>query len=577
MDRARPVRFRFDNFEADLVTGELYENGERVLIQGKPFQFLAVLLESGGNVVTREAISRRLWPDTHVQVDQGLNAAARKVRLALHDNAANPKYIETLGSRGYRFIYPIQTVRGNDAPAPDSVRIAVLPIQNLAGVDDIVASGITSELSSQLGRMHPNLAVIAPDSMETYKGSNKSLADIQRELATHYFVTSTLGKNGHLLRLSIMLVHATDEHCLWAETYDRPPEQLFAIQSEIAAKIARSLQHRLKSSIAAPQSRATQFSVYESYLRGRHFWNKRTRPDLQKSIKYFQQALAHDPDYALAHAGLADAYNMLASHGLVLPRDGFARAKRAAERAIEIEPDLPEGLVALAWSQMSLEHEWSVAREHFEHAITLNPSNSFAYSGYAFLLLALDTPDKATQAMRRARDIDPLSLPTNAVLGHCYFYARDFEAAIEQAQSSIELDPQFPVSYVCLGQACLQLKRIPEALTAFEQAVRFSQQAPIMMAFLAHAQAVAGDIKRAQQAVAELSRPAESRVPPAYQIALVHLALGDNENAFEWLQRAVEGRFHCSLFLGLDPRLDALRNDERFAAIYETSKLPAKT
>jgi DNA-binding winged helix-turn-helix (wHTH) protein len=255
MNPGKPVRYRFGAFEADISRSSLLENGTRVPLQEKPFLFLATLLQSEGHVVTRDELSRRLWPDTHVQVDQGLNAAARKVRKALGDDAANPKYVETLGSRGYRFIYPLQPL-----------------------------------LPEALGQR-------------------------------------------------------------------------------------------------APASLSNAMSLHELYLRGRHFWNRRTPPALDKSLYYFNEVLKVDPEHALAHAGVADAYNLLATHGLMLPKAGYARAKDAATRALELDADLAEAHVAHAWASLSLDYAWSEARRGFEQAIELNPEYAFAYNGYSYALM----------------------------------------------------------------------------------------------------------------------------------------------------------------------------------------------
>jgi DNA-binding winged helix-turn-helix (wHTH) protein/tetratricopeptide (TPR) repeat protein len=443
MDTAKPVRYRFGNFEADIARGVLYQDGVLVPLQEKPFLFLATLLQSKGAVVTRDELSSRLWPDTYVQVNQGLNAAARKVRMALNDNASKPRYVETLGSRGYRFICPLE----------------IVPI-------------------------------------------------------------------------------------------DRP------------------------SIGAAPPAEQARLSLHEMYLRGRHFWNRRTPPALNKSLYYFQQVLKADPDHALAHAGVADAYNMLATHGMMIPRTAFQHAKASATRALELDPGLAEAHVAYSWARLSLDHAWADARRGFEQAIAIDPEYAFAYNGYAYLLLTSGDVQRGLAAIQHARELEPLSLPMDSMLSSYYFYAREFEKALELGQSALEIDPQFPNAHASVGLAHLASGNKQDALKHFRDAVQFSNEAPLMTAHLAYGLAVSGDVEKARESEMELSQGKNGRVVPAFHIAVTHLALGDRDAAFRWLYRAVDERFHWVLFLNVDPRLDSVRESREFSELSANLQFP---
>jgi tetratricopeptide (TPR) repeat protein/DNA-binding winged helix-turn-helix (wHTH) protein len=446
MNTGKSVRYRFDRFEVDIARSVLYENGVPVPLQEKPFLFLATLLQSNGAVVTRDELSRRLWPDTYVQVNQGLNAAARKVRMALHDDAANPRYMETLGSRGYRFIFPLQPVP-TDSPECANCTSA----ENKAGL-----------------------------------------------------------------------------------------------------------------------------SIHELYLRGRHFWNRRTPPALSKSIYYFQQVLKANPDHALAHAGVADAYNMLATHGMMVPRTGYEYAKKAAAKSLELDPGLAEAHVAYAWARLSLDHAWADARRGFERAIEINPDYGFAYNGYAYLLLSSGDLSAGLEAMQRARDLEPLSLPMNSILSSYYYYAREYERAVELGESALELDPQFPVAHASLGLAQLATGNNQQALKHFEDAARFSGEAPLMVAHLAYGLAESGETEKARELIKQLSHSNNGGVAPAFHIAIASLALGDRDSAFRWLHRAVDERFHWVLFMQVDPRLDPLRGEREFSELSSGLQFPIK-
>jgi DNA-binding winged helix-turn-helix (wHTH) protein/tetratricopeptide (TPR) repeat protein len=444
METGKPIRYRFGKFEADIAHSALYEDGVPIPVQEKPFLFLATLLQSNGAVVTRDELSRRLWPDTYVQVNQGLNAAARKVRVALNDDAANPRYLETLGSRGYRFICPVQVVPA-DAPVSDN-----------------------------------------------HEGSEK-----------------------------------------------RPG-----------------------------------LSLQELYLRGRHFWNRRTPPALNKSLYYFQQVLKADPDHALAHAGVADAYNMLATHGMMVPRTGYEHAKSAAKRALELDPESAEAHVAYSWARLSLDHAWADARRGFERAIEIDPEYAFGYNGYAYLLLTSGDVKAGLAAMQRARELEPLSVPIISMLSSYYYCAREYGKAVELGETALELDPQFPIAHAWLGLAHLANGNQQGALKHFADAVRFSGEAPLMKAHLAYGLALTGEPEKARASIMELSHTSGGRVAPAFHMAVAHLALGDRDAAIRWLYRAMDERFHWVLFLQVDPRFDSVRESREFCELCANLQFP---
>jgi serine/threonine-protein kinase len=295
---------------------------------------------------------------------------------------------------------------------------------------------------------------------------------------------------------------------------------------------------------------------------------------LNKSLYYFQQVLKADPDHALAHAGVADAYNMLATHGMIVPRTGYEHAKFSARRALELDPGLAEAHVAYAWARLSLDHAWADARRGFERAIEINPQYGFAYNGYAYLLLTSGDVPEGLTAMQRARELEPLSLPMNSILSSYYYYARKYEKAIELGESALELDPQFPIAHASVGLAHLAMGNTQGALKHFRDAVQFSGEAPLMVAHLAYGLAEGGDTAKARETVMELSHPKDGRVAPAFHIAITHLAMGDRDAAFRWLYRAVDERFHWVLFLKVDPRLDSVRDSREFLELSANLQFP---
>ncbi|HWR36663.1 MAG TPA: winged helix-turn-helix domain-containing protein [Clostridia bacterium] len=571
MDRPNPVRFRFGSFEADLSTGELYENAAKIPMQEKPFLLLATLLQGQGSVVTREEISKRLWPNTHVQVDQGLNAAIRKVRFALHDDANAPHFIETLGSRGYRFIHPFEVLRWSSGGPSTSgrggeIRIAVLPLANTSELEDSVISRLMTELTAQLGRLHPLVQVIASESVPGYWGIQKSIEQIRRELRVEYVLVGNICKAavGNQVRITTMLLQSGDRSCAWAETYERGPEQVCSSPEEIANHVARSLKNRLLSP-AANEARPSKptFAVYESYLRGRYFWNKRTPRDIAKSIEHFEAAIAQDSECSLAYAGLADAYNSLGVLNVMVPRDAFKRAEAASKRALQLEPNLAEAYVALGLSELALDRDFRAAEAAFARALALDPNYGYGHAAQAYLLLAQSRLEAAIAVMVQAHELDPLSLLINALLAQMYFYARRYDDAVVQSQHTLELDPHFPPARTCMALAYLASGDFSKAVKEAEEAVDAAAGAPMLLGELAHARAVSGDREHARRLVMEICDIHQSAVP-SYHIGLTELALGETEEAMRWIERAWDERTQLVLFLNVDPRVEALRGNPRF-------------
>lgn len=578
METARPVRFRFGPFEADLSSQELFENGEQVHIQGKPFAFLAMLLTNHGQVVTRESMSHALWPNVFVQVDQGLNAAARKVRIAIKDTFTKPTYIETLGSRGYRFVHPVEVVRWSTeepSEAGPAIRLAVLPLETIGTVEESLAAGVTSELIAQLGRAHPRLTVTSATSSADLLRNGKTIHDIHRMLNVEYVLTGSLRHEGDKVRVSAELIKSTEQTCIWAETYERSRHDVFAIQDEIAAHIVRSLSSRLlPAGTAAPMTLKTSFEVYENYLRGRFFWSRQTPDALRKSVESYRAAINADPNYALAHAGLADTFNTIAAHGLMIPREAYIEAKKHAECAAALHPEFPETLVARAWTALLLDRDWNTSGRLFERALQLNPSYSYAYLGYSMLLLGDDRADEAVQALERARQLDPLSLTINALLSGTYYFARRYDDAMRQGRHTVELDASFPVGRASLGLAFLSQRRHTDAIDQFELAVENSQGAAVMLAHLAYAYAEAGKLPNAESILHKIEKTNSGAPMPSYHLGLVRLALGDAGQALDLLQRALQEHSYWTLFMRIDPRLDVLRGSRRFEQLCQRLSTP---
>src|SRR6266702_8819253 len=519
---------RFGTYEFEPRAKELYRGGLRVRLEGQPVAILKMLLDRPGELVTREELQKELWPaDTFDDFEYSLNAAVKRLRAALNDSAENPSYIETLSRRGYRFIAPIN---GRDAPSEDHASIAipspaqaqaafsgrrlwlkavvallavaivgwgwrhwrkqaptpagpvirslaVLPLQNLSGdpSQEYFADGMTEELIGRLSQIH-RLRVISRTSAMHFKNTQLSIPEIAKTLGVDVIVEGSVIREGTQIRVHAQLIRAaTDEH-IWAEEYQREYRSVLAIQEEVA----RSIAERIEISLTPPE-RASLASVHpvnpeahEDYLKGRYYFNQRTQDALNKSIGYFQQAVARNPSYALAYSGLADAYALLGFRGGFPSKDALLRAKTAALKAIELDDTLAEPHASLAFIAETHEWDWATAEREYRRALELNPGDARVHHWYAGYLMYVGRFEDGISEARRARDLDPLSLPINNALAGRLLVAGRYNEALEQVQKTLELDPHFAPAHQTLGWAYLHSGKREEAIREFQKALQLS-------------------------------------------------------------------------------------------------------
>lgn len=573
MYQARPVRFRFGPFEADLASQQLFHSGEIVPLQTKPFQFLAMLIQQHGQLVTRDQMSHALWPDIYVHVNQGLNAAVRKVRLALGDSVERPQYIETLGSKGYRFIHDVEVLHWSSEPtetSEPSIRIAVLP----SAAESHLCFGISAEIISLLGRAHPQVRVIAPGSVSAFMRIGADLSSVPAALNARYVLMVQAERQDRRITTAARLLKASDWAEVWQGASEFPSGELSSAIEEITRQVVSTLRPEIPASALAPRVVKTNFRAYEEFLRGQQAWHRSSSANLRLAQKAYESSLQHDSEFAPALAGLANTLNLLASHGLVFPRKAHKRALEAAQTALELSPELPEAMTALAWALLSLQHDWAGATRLYEHVLRLNPSYSFAYLGLGNLLFSRGRVDEATAVIEKGCELDPLSSAMNAALSVAYFYARRYDDAIRRSKVTLELDPQSGIAHAALGAASLAQRRYSDALAEFEEAVQCTDREPVMEAKLAHAYAKSGKSSMAQSILRKLENGNRGLPQPAYHIALIHLELGDVNTAVRWLERACQERFERTLFIGIDPRLDVLRGTRRFQEMCKQVREP---
>ena len=463
-----------------------------------------------------------------------------------------------------------------EALAIPAKSIAVLPFANLSRDPDnaYFVEGIQDEILTRLSKI-ADLKVISNTSTQKYKSAPDNLRDVARELGVANILEGSVQKSNDQVRVNVQLINALTDAHLWADTYDRKLTDIFAVESEIAKTIAETLQAKLSGleKTAMSKKPTTNPEAYELYLKGRFFWNKRTGDDLRKSIEYLKEAIAKDPGYALAYAGLADSYGLLRFYGGASPAESIVPATAAAKKALELDDSLAEPHASLG---LIATEELDVHRavEELERAIQLNPNYATAHHWLALAFTALGQSDRSIAETKRALELDPLSMVINADLSIAYLYARRYDEAEAQASKTLEIDPRSFLAHYYLGMA-LQLKgRLEKAIPEFQKAVELNHD-PYCISMLAQGYARNGQTDEARKLLAQLNEMAKSTEVPEYAFALIYTSLGDKDHAIAALERGFAGGNKSYLFLlPGDPLLDDLRGDPRFEALVQKVVAP---
>jgi TolB-like protein/Tfp pilus assembly protein PilF len=450
--------------------------------------------------------------------------------------------------------------------------IAVLPFENLSEEkgNTYFADGIQEEILTRLAKI-ADLKVISRTSTQQFQSKPANLSEIAKQLGVANILEGSVQRSADQVRVNVQLIKAATDAHLWADTFDRKLTDIFAVESDIATAIAETLQAKLTGSekTAIAKRPTANPEAYELYLKGRFFWNKRTGADLRRAIDYFNEALAKDPSYALAYAGLADSYSLLHFYGAASPVDSFPQGKAAAKKALGLDDTLAEAHTSLANVLRSYDFDYEQSIKQFERAIQLNPNYATARHWYGELLAAMGRFDEGIAELRRAQELDPLSLIINADVGEVYSWARQYDQAIIQFRKTIEMDPRFYYAHWSLGIAYQLKGQLNDAIAEYRKAVELNND-PYVLGLLGQAYARARQREEAQKILARLSEEAQSRYVHAYSFALMYLALGDKERAIDEIERAYRERAGSDVFLiKVDPMLDDLRGDPRFEALVQ--------
>jgi TolB-like protein/DNA-binding winged helix-turn-helix (wHTH) protein/Tfp pilus assembly protein PilF len=612
---------RFNDTELDVGRYEIRRNGRTLKLERLPMELLILLASRQGELVTREQVIEHLWgKGVHLDADQGINTAIRKIRLCLRDTAENPTYVQTVVGKGYRFIPPVTAsqpsppissdevspkVAAAEPPASSESRffrfaamrwiagiavmaacaglvwlwyahrepegmpirtIAVLPFENLSGdpSQDYFVDGVTDELITELARMG-GVRVISRTSSMQYKHAKGNLRKITSELNVDAVVEGAVARSDNRVRITAQLIRASSDQHLWANSYERSVSDIFAVQSEIAADVAREL--RVELALQMPTSDSHKHpnqDAYAEYLRGRYAWNLRREPALLEAIQHFETAIHIDPGFAQAYSALADCHTALGYLNARSPEETFPNARLAAQKALELDPSLAEPHASLAYYQLYYERDWKAAETEFQKAIELNPSYAVAHDWYGVYLTARGRWSDALNEIKIARELDPLSLSISTDIGFSLYYSGNYDGAIESLRGTLEREPDFALAHLWLGRAYEEKGMYPEAVIEFEKVQKALPGWPVATAAKGWVYGRWGKAAEARKILSELNEESKHRYVSAYATALVHAGIGDKDEALRYLTLGLEERTNWMVWTAVDPRWQSVHSDARF-------------
>ena len=628
---SRPT-YRIRDVVLDLGAYELRRHDRPIRLERQPMDLLILLVERRGQLVLRTEIADALWgKDVFVDVETGVHTAIRKIRQALRDAPEVPTFIETVPGKGYRFVAPVELEAGSAAPPPvgraqfdrpippmggtDQARtrrsrvgmaaavasllvaaaalasllgwpvartgpgqhrqpltIAVLPFELLGGDpgNTYLADGLMEDTIASLGRIDTTrITVVGRTTMQAYRGTTKSIAEIGRELGADYLVEGSLRVEGQRLRITSRLVRPANQVQVWSQTFDRIVGSTFGVQQELSRSIADRVRIRLSPAASDTLDRrhSRNEEAFDHFLRGRAAFNRRTPAAMLEAVAAFESATDIDPEYALAWASLAMAHAGRTINSDADPRAAIDVARQAARRAVALDPGLAEAQQALGQVRWLLEWDWLAAEAAFRRATFLDPSYGLAHQSLGHLLSQSGRHADALAELRRARELDPLDPVAAALSSQAAFQAKDFRAAIAHAQRAIALNPGLWFGYQMRAQAEAELSSTTAALQSIARAIQLSDRNSKAVSLHGYLLGRHGHADQARALITSLEAQATTVYVPPYTMALIHAGLGNRDAAFDWLDRALAVRDVHLIYLTVDIKWDGYRSDPRFAAL----------
>ncbi|HEV2864291.1 MAG TPA: winged helix-turn-helix domain-containing protein [Pyrinomonadaceae bacterium] len=608
------VIYEFGPFLMDPSVRRLFVGGRPVRLTSKLFDLLLMLVSNSGEVMTKEELMQKVWPDQFVE-ESNLTVSMSALRKALGERYKERKYIETVPKRGYRFVARVDESRvaategrgrgggggwgtWGGVAEKSAISLAVLPLVNEGRDPDLeyLADGLAESFINSLSRI-PQLRVLARTTVFRYKGKELDVLRVGGELNVRALLTGRVLQRGGRLLINVELIDAEDGAQMWGAKYDRLFSNIFEVQEEITAEVWDKLKLRLspreKGLLNKRHTGSTE--AFRHYLKGRFFWNKRSITGIRKAVGYFRRALDLDPDYSLAYSGLADGYITLADYGVVPPREVVPKAREAAARALMIDDTLAEAYTSSASVKKYYGPEFARAERDYMRAIELNPRYATAHHWYGDYLAKLARFDEAVERIKQALEIDPLSLIVNKTMAKILYMSRRFDRAVEQCLEIFELDPAFGPANGLLSYVYAAQGRYEEAISEIQKLIDFttgeyevspggrlapaasSLSDPEAIAALGYFYALAGRRGEALRLLDGLRELRKRRYVEPHTLAMIFIGLGDKDGAFEWLGKSCANRSSVLGYLKVWPVLDPLRSDSRFADLCRRASTLGRT
>jgi TolB-like protein/DNA-binding SARP family transcriptional activator len=579
-----PQRVRLGVFEVDLRAGELRQDeGAVLLLSDQPLQILRILIEADGEMVTREEIRQRLWPDdTIVEFDHSINNAIKKLRRALVDSADESHYIGTIAKRGYRLLVPVERVAvGEDSPGEVGSQaaggvdgavpvrpasgfadsIAVLPFENSYQEMEYLSDGIAETITNRLSQI-ASLRVVPHSMASRFKGAPIESARLRRELNVRLLLTGHVVQQGDNLVVAAELIDTVRESLLWGQTYERKLDDIFSVQDDIGKEVAHHLRFKLTDVEKASLSKRGTESreAYLLHVKAMHYSQKWSPERVRKSLALTQQAIEADPTYAEAYVGLAYMFALMGFFEFAPPAEMFPRSRAAAQKALKIDDSLSSAHAALAFTLLAFDQDMNGAEHEARRAMELGPQSSDGYLLYSHWCLTQCRFEEAILTAKRALELDPIAVPKSCHLGVTYLYARRYTEAIEHLKQTLEIDASYRMVHAVLALAFARNGNHREALAAAEGC----SDDDAGKAILGIVSAITGSQDMARVVLNELRNHGALLPRTAYFVAAIHAELGELDNAFRFLGQALDGRTGQIVYLAADPSFDNLRDDSRW-------------
>ena len=453
--------------------------------------------------------------------------------------------------------------------------IAVLPFLNMSNDpgQEYFSDGLTDDILNSIAHLK-GLKVSSRTSSFKFKGKNISIKDIGKQLGVNAVLEGSVQREEDRVRITVQLINVEDEFHFWSEQYDEKLDNIFALQNKIADAIADKLEIESLDKRLTAKKTIINKEAYDLYLKGRYSWNLRTPPELRKGIDLFQQAIKLDPSYAAAYSGIADCYTALGYGSFLAPKEAFPKALEAATKALQLDSTLAEPHASLGYYRFYFDWDWAAAEQEFRAAISLNPNYEIGYDWYGYYLTAMKRYEEAGTILKKAAELDPLSVPINTDIGFSLFYSGDNDAAIEKLNVSLAMNPNFGLAHLWLGRVYQEKKMFKESIAEYKRGLQITMQWPVAFAALGNVYGLSGDKKEAKNILDTLNLLSAKRFVTSYGVALVYAALNEKDQAFQWLNKAYDERSHWLVWLRSDPRWNNIRSDKRFAALVNNVGLP---